>query len=124
MDQPGKDSHRHRQAGAGQVLVSSANRWALMSELRGAPELSLTQALAKFDPCDLILVEGFKQEDFPKLEIHRPSLGKPLLYDTVPGVRAVASDAPLDLPAHLKPLDLNDLDSLEAWVLEFMQWPS
>ena len=112
VDQPGKDSHRHRAAGAGQVLISSANRWALMSELRGAPELSLQQAVSKLDACDLVLVEGFKQEDFPKLEIHRPSLGKPVLKDTIPGVIAVASDAALHIPH----LDLNNVPALLAWV--------
>lgn len=115
VDQPGKDSHRHRQAGAGQVLVTSATRWALMTELRGEPELTLDQALNQLAPADLVLVEGFKGEDFPKLEIHRPALGKPLLHPDMPGIRAIASDAPIktDLPL----LDLNDFDSILSWVM-------
>lgn len=132
IDQPGKDSYRHRAAGAGQVLVTSANRWALMTELRGAAELSFTDALSKIDPCDLVLVEGFKNEDFPKLEVHRPTLGKPLLYGQVPGILAIASDAPLgdktdgDIRSGIKVpiLDLNDLTTIERWVLDYMTWPS
>ena len=116
VDHPGKDSHRHRLAGVGQVLVTSANRWALMTELQGGAELTLPQALAQLAPCDLVLVEGFKHEDFPKLEVHRPSLGKPLLQGTLPGVLAVASDAPLDQPY----LDLNDIRALLAWVEAYL----
>ena len=132
VDQPGKDSYRHRAAGAGQVLITSPNRWALMDERRGAPELSLGEALAKLDPCDLVLVEGFKQEDFPKLEVHRPSLGKPLLHGTIPGVIAIASDQAVDVPppaaSHPIPeslgpspefLDLSNIPSLLAWVEAF-----
>jgi len=122
IDQPGKDSHRHRTAGAGQVLITSSARWALMGELRGAPELSLAAALAKLDPCDLVLVEGFKGEAMTKLEIHRPALGKPLLLGSVPGIAAIASDAPLD--AAVPVLDLNDRGALLTWVLEAMAWPS
>ena len=117
VDTPGKDSYRHRHAGAGQVLVSSANRWALMTEVKNTQELSLSMALAHLDPCDLVLVEGFKQENFPKLELHRPALGKPLLYGNVSGVEAIASDAPLALTACVPVIDLNDLGAIEAWVL-------
>lgn len=124
VDQPGKDSHRHRAAGAGQVLVTSSNRWALMGELRGSPELTLEAALAKFDPCDLVLIEGFKREDFPKLEVHRPSVGKPLLCGDMPGIRAVASDADLTLPEGIDLLNLSDVDAIEAWILDFIAWPS
>ena len=124
IDQPGKDSYRQRRAGAGQVLVTSSNRWALMTELRDDPELTLEAALAKLDPCDLVLVEGFKQEAFPKMEVHRPCLGKPLLCGTVPAVQAVASDEELSLPEGVRFLDLNELDAIEAWVLEFIAWSS
>lgn len=123
VDTPGKDSYRHRQAGARQTLVSSAKRWALMTELRGGAELSLDAALAQFDPCDLILVEGFKDADFPKLEVHRPSLGKPLHYGQRPGICAIACDAPLAHSVAVPLLDLNDLEALVAWVLKFMQGP-
>src|SRR5437763_15973089 len=74
LDQPGKDSHTHRAAGASEVLVSSANRWALVHELRGAPEVTLGDLLAKLAPVDLVIVEGFKREPHPKLEVHRVTL--------------------------------------------------
>src|SRR3954451_21378241 len=79
VDQPGKDSWEHRQAGATEVMVSSANRWALMHEHRGAPEATLEELLGRMSPVDLVIVEGFKRHAHPKLEVHRPSLGKPLL---------------------------------------------
>lgn len=105
IDRPGKDSWRHRQAGAGQVMVSSSRRWALMHELRGAPEPTLDDLVARMSPVDLLLVEGFKQHPHPKLEVHRPSLGKPLLYPDDPWVVAIASDEVLAAPIPLLPLD-------------------
>jgi molybdopterin-guanine dinucleotide biosynthesis protein B len=116
VDQPGKDSHRHRQAGASEVLVTSAKRWALMHELRGADEPPLADHLARLAPCDLVLVEGFKREAIPKLEIHRPSLGKPLLYPDDAQVVAIASDTPLE--THLPRFDLNDIPAIAAFILE------
>ena len=92
IDQPGKDSHTHRQAGATEVLVSSANRFALMHELRGAPEWTLGALLAKLSPVDLVLVEGFKHEAHPKLEVYRAAVGKPLLAPDDPNIVAIASD--------------------------------
>ncbi len=92
IDQPGKDSWRHRTAGASEVLISSGNRWALMHELRGEPELSLPQAIRQFNPCDLILVEGYKREPIPKIEIWRAELGKPLLFPTDSNIRGLATD--------------------------------
>ena len=99
VDQPGKDSFEHRQAGAGQVLVASARRWALMTEHRGAPEPGLAALLARLDPVDLVLVEGFKREPVPKIEIFRAANGKPFLYPEDPLIRAVASDVPLPVGA-------------------------
>ena len=116
VDQPGKDSYEHRQAGAGEVLVSSAKRWALMHEHRGAREPTLDELLAKLSPCDLVLVEGFKGETHPKLEVHRPSVGKPRLAGEVPGVIAVASDEPVD-GGGLPVLDLNDVDAIADFIL-------
>ena len=117
VDQPGKDSYEHRRAGAGEVLVSSARRWALMHE--HAPEdrePTLWDLLAKLAPCDLVLVEGFKREAHPKLEVHRPALGKPLLAGEVPNVVAIASDTPLPgAPAPV--VDLNALDAVAETVL-------
>ena len=92
VDQPGKDSWRHRAAGASEVLVASANRWALMHELRDEPELSLPQAVAQFNPCDLVLVEGYKRESIPKIEVWRAQLSKPLLFPQDPNILALASD--------------------------------
>jgi molybdopterin-guanine dinucleotide biosynthesis adapter protein len=95
IDQSGKDSYRHRAAGASEVLISSANRWALMRELRGEPELSLRQAIARFSPCDLVLVEGYKREAIPKIEVWRAELHKPLLFPVDPSILALAADDPL-----------------------------
>src|SRR5512134_1767627 len=80
VDQPGKDSWRHRHAGCTEVLVTSGRRWALIHELRGAPELTLVEGLARLSPCALVLVEGYKTHPMPKLEIWRPAVGKPALH--------------------------------------------
>lgn len=93
VDTPGKDSWMHRQAGAREVLVSSANRFALMHELRGAPEWTLPQLLAKLSPCDLVIVEGFKRNGHPKIEVCRAGNGKPFLWPGDPEIRGIASDA-------------------------------
>jgi molybdopterin-guanine dinucleotide biosynthesis protein B len=101
VDQPGKDSWNHRQAGAREVLVASSERWALMHEHRGAAEPSLAELLRHMTPVDLVLAEGFKREPHPKLEVHRVALGKPLICRDDSSFVAVASDEPipgLDLP--------------------------
>ena len=106
VDQPGKDSWLHRQAGAHEVMVSSANRWALMHEHRGAPEATLEELVQQMSPVDLLLVEGFKTHPHPKLEVHRTSLGKTLLCLEDPFIVAVASDGKLaGLPVPLIALD-------------------
>jgi len=89
---PGKDSWRHRQAGAREVMISSQNRWALMHELRGEREPTLEELVRRMSPADLLLVEGFKHYTHPKIEVYRPSLGKPLLHPEDPSVVAIASD--------------------------------
>jgi molybdopterin-guanine dinucleotide biosynthesis adapter protein len=104
IDRPGKDSWRHRQAGAREVMVASARRWALMHELRGAAEPALDELAARMGPVDLVLVEGFKHHPHPKIEVHRPALGKPLLYPEDPHVVAIACDEPLAAPVPLLPL--------------------
>ncbi len=109
IDQPGKDSYRHRQAGASEVLITSGQRWALMHELRGAEEPNLQAHLARLSPCDLVLVEGFKREPIPKLEIHRVANGKPLLFPHDPHIVALAADIPLTTT-----LPYFDLDAVEA----------
>src|SRR3954465_8846766 len=93
VDQPGKDSHTHRTAGATEVLVSSANRWALMHEMRGEGEMALDALLGKLARVDLVLVEGFKRQAHPKLEVYRAAVGKPLLHPGDPNIVAIASDA-------------------------------
>lgn len=116
IDQPGKDSYRHRKAGADQVLVSSAQRWALMHELGDTPEPSLAEHLARLSPCDLVLVEGYKRETIPKLEIYRAGNGKPLLFPDDPYIIALATDTPLT--THLPCFDLNDVQSLAQFILQ------
>jgi molybdopterin-guanine dinucleotide biosynthesis adapter protein len=111
VDQPGKDSHTHRLAGATEVLVGSAKRWALVHELRGAPEASLGTLLAKLAPVDLVLVEGFKREAHPKLEVYRAAIGKPLLHPDDPAIVAVASDAALPA-ARVPVVMLDDVDGI------------
>jgi molybdopterin-guanine dinucleotide biosynthesis protein B len=112
VDQPGKDSHTHRLAGATEVLVASAKRFALMHELRGAAEPSLKELLTRLAPVDLVIVEGYKREPHPKLEVHRPSVGKPLIYPNDSWIVAVASDQPLAGTA----LPVIGLDDIEAIV--------
>jgi molybdopterin-guanine dinucleotide biosynthesis protein B len=104
VDVPGKDSFEHRRAGAAQVMVASGVRWALMTELRSAREPTLAELLARMDPVDLIIVEGFKRDAHPKVEVHRAANAKPWMRPEMPGIVAVASDVPppYDLPrAHL-----------------------
>ncbi len=114
VDRPGKDSHRMREAGATQVLVSSPNRWALMRELAGEPEAALDELIGLLGPCDLVLVEGWKREAIPKLEVHRVVVGKPLIAPDDRHVVAIASDAPVASP--LPRLALDDLDAIAALV--------
>ena len=116
VDKPGKDSYEHRAAGATEVMVSSANRWALMHEHRGDPEPNAADLVKMMNPVDLILIDGFKKEGHDKLEVHRPSVGKPLLQPDDPHVVAVASDEPLPgLP--VQRLDLNDVGAIADFIL-------
>ena len=117
IDKPGKDSHTHRLAGATEVLISSARRWALMHELRDAPEQSLRELLPRLSPVDLVIVEGYKTSTHPKLEVHRAAVGKPLLYPNDANVVALASDTRppnLTLPF----ADLNDVAAIADLVDE------
>jgi molybdopterin-guanine dinucleotide biosynthesis protein B len=111
VDQPGKDSHTHRMVGATEVLVGSAKRWALVHELRTEAEPPLAILLAKLSPVDLVLVEGYKRESHPKLELYRAALGKPLLHPDDPAIVAVASDAPLP-QARVPVVDLDDVERI------------
>jgi molybdopterin-guanine dinucleotide biosynthesis protein B len=114
MDQQGKDSHRHRLAGAHEVLVASSRRWALLHEVEG-PEPDLPDLLTRMEPVDLILVEGFKSHPYPKLEVFRQELGKPPLWDQEPEVVAVASDAIPDIGTRIL-LPLNDPKAIATWI--------
>jgi len=118
MDRPGKDTFRHREAGAHEVLVASSQRWALLHEVTG-PEPGLPELLARMQPVDLVLVEGFKSHPFPKLEVHRPALRKPPIWLTDPEVAAVAADAPLQTCDRTL-LPLNDPAAIVAWLLQFL----
>ncbi|RKQ73663.1 molybdopterin-guanine dinucleotide biosynthesis protein B [Oceanibaculum indicum] len=116
VDKPGKDSYRHREAGATEVMISSAARWALMHEHRGAPEPTLSDLIRNMTPVDLLLVEGFKHEGHEKLEVYRPSVGKPPLYREDSKVVAVASDAAL-ADATVPVLPIDDLDAIARFIL-------
>src|SRR4051812_27844607 len=118
VDQPGKDSWRHRQAGCSEVLVSSSNRWALMHELRGAPEPPLQDQLKHLAPCDLVIVEGYKAEPIPKLEVHRRVAATPLLHPADPHVVAVVTDEPLETALPQLPLD--DAEAVVRFVLHHL----
>ncbi len=116
VDKPGKDSFRHRQAGAAEVLVSSGARWALMHELRSETEPELPQLLARLSPCDLVLVEGFKLQPIPKIEIHRQATGSPLLHPGDPHIVAVATDVKLD--TRLPQFGLVDYPAIVRFMLD------
>ena len=115
VDQPGKDSFRHRKAGCTEVLVSSSRRWALMHELRGAPEPPLEDLVKHLSVCDLVLVEGFKREAIPKLEVYRAEVGEPLIHPHDRNVVAVASDGPV--ATRLPRLDLNAPAAIAEFIL-------
>jgi molybdopterin-guanine dinucleotide biosynthesis protein B len=111
VDTPGKDSYEHRMAGATEVLIASANRFALMHELRGAPEPPLEMLLGKLSAVDLVLVEGFKRAPHPKIEVHRHANGKPLLHPGNASVVAIASDTTFP-DAHCPVFDINDTGAI------------
>jgi molybdopterin-guanine dinucleotide biosynthesis adapter protein len=112
VDVPGKDSWLHRQSGATEVLVSSGLRWALMHELRGAPEPRLPDLLKKMSPVDLVIVEGFKSEPHRKIEVHRAANGKAMLFSDDPGIVGIATDA--ELKTTLPVAHLDDIPAIAA----------
>ncbi len=115
LDPPGKDSWRHRQAGAHEVLLSSPNRWMIATELRGAPEPTLSEHLARLSDCDLVLVEGYRHADLPKLEVHRAETGQPWLYPNDPHILAVVSD---EAVGGLPCLALDAISPIAHFILE------
>ncbi len=115
IDHPGKDSYRHRRAGAGEVLVTSSRRWALMHELRGAAEPALQEHLRHLGPCDLVLVEGFKREPIPKLEVYRAETGEAMLFPHDPNVVAIASTERIDTA--LPQFHLDDVAAIARFIL-------
>lgn len=118
LDQPGKDSWRHRAAGAREVLIAGARRFALLHENAG-PEPDLAALLARLAPVDLVLVEGFKASPHPKIEVHRPALGRPPIWPGRADIAAVATDSPL--PGCDRPcLDLSDPGAIAAWIAAFI----
>lgn len=116
VDQPGKDSYVHRAAGATEVMVASERRWALMHELRDAPEPDAQALIRHMTPVDLLLVEGFKREPHDKLEIHRGENGKPLLSADDPTYVAILSDGPI-AGTRLPVLDLNDIPAIADFII-------
>jgi molybdopterin-guanine dinucleotide biosynthesis protein B len=118
MDRPGKDSFRHRQAGAHEVMIASGTRWALLHEVDG-PEPDFSTLLEKLDPVDLVLVEGYKTHPCPKLEVHRPSFGKPPIWTDTIDVIAVASDFELDIGQRTL-LPLNQPDAVAIWIMAWI----
>ncbi|MEQ8257659.1 MULTISPECIES: molybdopterin-guanine dinucleotide biosynthesis protein B [Roseovarius] len=115
VDHPGKDSHRHRVAGATEVLLASRARFALMHELRDEDEPSLDTLLSKLSPVDLVLIEGYKRDAHPKVEAHRSVTGNPLIAPGDPTIHAVASDTPLDLDRPV--FDLDDTKAIADFIL-------
>jgi molybdopterin-guanine dinucleotide biosynthesis protein B len=111
VDQPGKESHSHRMAGATEVMVASSERFALVHELRGATEPALYELLKRMSPVDLIVVEGYKAAAIPKLEVHRAAIGKPLLHPDDNCIVAVAADAPLP-QVELPVVSLDDIETI------------
>ena len=124
IDKPGKDSWRLREAGCAEVMLLSNRRWALMHELRGAAEPDLAEQIALLSPCDLVLIEGYKEAPYPKLEVHRAANDKTLLAASSPeNIVAVASDAAISLPLELAVpvLDLADRDAIANFILTYLE---
>ena len=124
IDKPGKDSWRLREAGCAEVMLLSNRRWALMHELRGAAEPDLAEQIALLSPCDLVLIEGYKEAPYPKLEVHRAANDKTLLATTNPeNIVAVASDAAISLSAELAVpvLDLADRNAIANFILAYLE---
>lgn len=121
IDKPGKDTYRHRKAGASEVMIISAQRWALMHELHDETEPGLEELLARFSPCDLILAEGYKHSGIPKLEVHRSETGYDYLYPSNPHIIAVITDKKDQIP--LPTLDINAPHEVAEFILNHFSFP-
>ncbi|MBL4692012.1 MAG: molybdopterin-guanine dinucleotide biosynthesis protein B [Magnetovibrio sp.] len=124
VDKPGKDSYRHRAAGAQEVLLTSAKRWALLHEVQDEKEPDMQDLIARMSPVDVMLIEGFKKHDFPKIEVYRPSLGMAALGRTHQSVIAVATDEVENanvLDLKLQILDLGDVKSIAKFIVQYLQ---
>ncbi len=119
MDQPGKDSYRHRESGAQEVLITSRKRWALLHELRDQPEFEMEELIAKMAPVDILLIEGFKSHIYPKIEVHRPERGKKLLARTDESVVAVATNEEIS-DLNVPQIDLNDVSAVADFIITQM----
>jgi molybdopterin-guanine dinucleotide biosynthesis protein B len=119
VDIPGKDSYRHREAGASEILVTSSRRWVLMHELRGTQEPAFDEQIKRLSPCDLLLVEGFKFAPIPKLEVWREQTGEVLLHPNDPHIVALATDAKVKTTLPL--LDLNDDAAIAAFIVQYLK---
>ena len=115
FDKPGKDSWRHREAGAREVMIAAPKQWTLVHQVQDQTETSLAHLLSRMSASDLVLVEGFKRETIPKLEVHRPALGKPLIAPDDPHIVAIASDAPV--ATALPRFDLSDAAGIAAFIV-------
>ncbi|MBU3697944.1 molybdopterin-guanine dinucleotide biosynthesis protein B [Dechloromonas sp.] len=118
IDRPGKDSYRHREAGATEVLLSCSDRWALMHERRDEAEPTLDELIGHLSPCDLVLIEGFKQEPVPKIEVYRPENGKPPLHPERSDIVAVAADVPL--VAAVPRFGLDDVEAIATFIINHL----
>lgn len=127
IDRPGKDSYRLRESGCKEVLLLGNDRWALMHELRGGPELTLEDAVSRLSPCDLLLIEGYKAFPIPKIEVWRPAIGKPLLHPFDPHILAIAVEAAAELPSSSQPivrLGIDDEEGIATFVAAHaVPWP-
>ncbi len=122
IDRPGKDSYEHRAAGASEVVISGAQRWALLHENRGEPEPKIEDMLKRMSPVDLVLIEGFKTYPHAKMEVYRPEVGKPLLCADDPSIVAVATTTDLDV--NIPRLDLDDVEAIADFVIDFCGLPA
>jgi molybdopterin-guanine dinucleotide biosynthesis adapter protein len=123
LDRPGKDTWRHREAGAREVVLATARRWAVIHELRGEAEPALDELLARMTPVDLVIVEGFKRFPHPKLEVHRRERGTPLLARDDPTVVAVATDEPLP-ELRVPQFGLDDAEGIARFILDRLEIPA